>query len=165
MSLTDAHFNILAPVTGTTIGAPLADCAQGGTISDTVHLGKYKTAYFCLQLGSRTGTSAASVCTIVPISAVGGTTTTAIPFHYKLVATPDTNAAWVQASTYTVVTGNNQAIIFKVSADDLPLVSGVKYDYCYLNLTEPSDDPQVGACLIILEDPRFAEDVTDLASA
>jgi len=115
--------------------------------------------------GARTGSTAAPVCTIVPISAVGGTTTTAIPFQYKLVATPDTNAAWVAASTYTVVTGNSQAVIFRVSADDLPLVSGVKYEYCYLNLTEPADDPQVGACFIIMDEPRIAEDTTDIVTA
>ncbi len=165
MSLKDAHFNMVAGVTGTTIGTPLVDCMQGGTISDTVHLAKYNTVYFCLLLGLRTGTTAAPVCTIVPISAVGGTTTTAIPFQYKLVATPDTNAAWVDASTYTVATGHNQVVIFRVSAESLPIVSGAKYEYCYLNLTEPADDPQVGACLIILDEPRIAEDVTDLASA
>jgi len=165
MGLKEAHFNLVAGVTGTTIGTPLADCMQGGTISDTVHLGKYNTAYFCLLLGLRTGSTTAPVCTIVPISAVGGTTTTAIPFEYKLVATPDTNAAWVEASTYTVATGHNQAVIFRVQAENLPIVAGVKYDYCYLNLTEPADDPQVGACFIIMDEPRFAEDTTDLVTA
>ncbi len=161
MSLKDAHFSLLAGVTGTTIGAPIADSMQGGTISDTVKLSKYNTAYFCLLLGIRTGTTAVPVCTIIPIDAVGGNTTTAIPFHYKLVATPDTNAPWVAASTYTVVTGHNQAIIFRVEADDLPM----GYEYCYLNLTEPQDDPQVGACLIIMENPRFAEDTTDTVTS
>ncbi len=165
MGLKDAHFNLLAGVTGTTIGTPLADSMQGGTISDTVHLSKYNAAYFCLLLGLSTDTTAAPVCTIVPINYIGGTTTTAIPFQYKLVATPDTNVGWVSASTYTVVTAHNQAIIFKVDADDLPLVSGVKYEYCYLNLTEPADDPQVGSCLIIMDEPRFAEDVTDTVTA
>ncbi len=165
MGLKDAHFSLLAGVTGTTIGAPIADSMQGGTISDTVKLSKYNTAYFCFLLGIRTGTSAVPVCTIIPINSVGGSTTTAMPFHYKLIATPDTNVGWVRASTYTVVTGNNQGIIFKVDAEDLPMVSGVKYEYCYLNLTEPQDDPQVGACLIIMDEPRFAEDVTDTVTA
>jgi len=165
MSLKDAHFVLLAGVTGTTIGTPLADSMQGGVISDTVSLVKYHTAYFCLLLGARTGSTAAPVCTIVPISSVGGTTTTAIPFEYKLIATPDTNAAWVQASTYTVVTGNSQAVIFRVAAENLPLVSGVKYEYCYLNLTEPANDPQVGACLIIMDDARYAEDTTDIVTS
>ncbi len=165
MGLRNAHFCLLAGVQGTTIGTPLADSMQGGVISDTVSMVKYHTAYFCLLLGARTGSSAAPVCTIVPISAVGGSTTTAIPFEYKLVATPDTNAGWVEASTYTVVTGDSQAVIFRVTADNLPLVSGVKYEYCYLNLTEPADDPQVGACLIIMDDARYAEDITDVVTA
>ena len=78
MGLKDAHFNLVAGVTGTTIGAPIADSMQGGTISDTIKLAKYNTAYFCLLLGIRTGTTAVPVCTIVPIDSVGGSTTTAI---------------------------------------------------------------------------------------
>ena len=93
MSLKDAHFVHLGAALGTTMGAPLGDTFKSGVISDTVSMVKYHIAYFCLLLGARTGSTAAPVLTVVPISAVGGTTTTAIPFEYKLVATPDTNSA------------------------------------------------------------------------
>lgn len=166
MSLKDAHFVAAAPTAGTQVGCPIADYNAGGCKSDIVDMSQYNKAYFMLILGARTGSTAAPVCTIVPCTdAAGGTTTTAIPFRYKLVTSGDTCAAWVAASTYTVVTGNNQAIIFEVNAEDLPQVSGVTYEYCYLNQTEPANDPQVGACLIAMDEPRYAEDTTDTVTS
>lgn len=165
-SLKDAHFVAAAPVAGTQVGCPIADYDTGGTISDIVSLVKYHTAYFCLQLGARTGSTAAPVLTIIPCdTAAAGNTTTAVPFEYKLITSGDTNAAWVQASTLTVTTGNNQAIIVRVASENLPTVSGIKYEYCYMNITEPADDPQVGAMLIIMEDPRYAQDTSETVTS
>lgn len=166
MSLKDAHFIAAASSAGTQAGTPIADYDAGGTISDIVSMAKYNKAYFCLQLGARDGTTAAPVLTIVPCDdAAASATTTAIPFRYKLVTSGDTCAAWVAASTLTVTTGDDQAIIIEVNAEDLPLMSGVKYEYCYLNITEPANDPQVGALLIIMDEPRIAEDVSDTVTA
>jgi hypothetical protein len=166
MGFRDFHFVAAAPTAGTQMGMPIADYNAGGSISDIICMSKYKTAYFMLLLGARTGSTAAPVLTVVPCTdAAGGTTTTAIPFHYKRVSSGETNTAWTSSSSLTVTTGNNQAYIIAVKAEDLPQVSGVTYEYCYVNSTEPANDPQVGAMLIVMDDARYAEDTPDAVTA
>jgi hypothetical protein len=162
----DFHWVAATPTAGTQAGLPIADFAAGNTISDVVCMSKYHTAYFIVYWGATTGGTETLTLTIVPCSdATGGTTTTAIPFLYKRVSSGDTNAAWVAASTVTCTAGHRQMYILRVDADDLPLVSGVKYEYCYCNIAEVINDPCLGGCLIMMADPRYAEDTTDTVTA
>lgn len=163
MSLKDAHFVNVAGVSGTTAGSPIADFNAGGTISDTVCMSKYNKAYFLLSWG--VGTTGTTTVTAIPIDSVGGTTTTAIPFRYKIITTPDTNAAWVTASSLLTTAASHKMYVFEVNADDLPLVSGVKYEYVYLNFADTNSDPLLGGCIIIMDEPRIAEDVSDTVTA
>ena len=160
------HWVATPSTAGTLAGTPVADYAAGGTKSDIVSFAKYKTAYFQIILGARVGTTAASVITAIPCDdAAASNETTAISFDYKRVSATDTNAAWTTASTLTTTTGDDQAYIVRVRAENLPLVSGVKYEYAYVNITEDADDPQVGAVLIMMSDPRYNEDVTDTVTS
>jgi len=156
----DMHF--VMPTGSTALaGGAIADFTAGGTITDTVCFKKYKTAYFVVHWG--VGTTGRITATAIPISAVGGSTTTAIPFQYKRVSSTETNTAWTWATSNTMDTtaGSEQVYVYKVSADDLPLVSGVKYEYAYMNLAEKADDPLLGGCIIIMADPRIAEATSD----
>lgn len=152
--------------TGTTalVGGPIADVFAGGTVSDCVSMAKYKTAYFFFILGARTGTTATATMTVIPCTtAAAGTTTTAIPFQYRRVHTTETNTdwAWATSNSLLTTTGNSQMYILKVSADDLPQVAGVTYEYCYVNVAETVNDPQVGGGFVAMADPRFDEKTTD----
>lgn len=164
--MSSSDFHIVMP-TGSTalVGGPIADFTAGGTITDTVCFKKYKTAYFFTFWG--VGTTGRITATAIPISAVGGTTTTAIPFQYKRVSSTETNTAWTWATSNTMDTtaGSQQLYVFRVSADDLPLVSGVKYEYAYMNFAEKADDPLLGGGFVMMADPRIAEATTDAASA
>jgi hypothetical protein len=159
MSLKDAHF-VMPPSTSDTLaGSPVADFVGSHVPTDTVCFSKYNTAYFVIFQG--VGTAGTHTITAIPYSAVGGSTTTAIPFQYKIISSTDTNAAWVSASTLTTTAGSDQIWVIRVSADDLPLVSGVKYEYCSCLITAVDSTAVLGGCIIIMDDPRYAEDTTD----
>lgn len=160
-SVQDVHW-VMPPSTSDTLaGSPVADMIGTDVPSDTVCFAKYKTAYFIWFWG--VGTAGTQALTVVPISAVGGTTTTAIPFQYKRIHTTDNNGAWTQATSNTVTTtaGSDQIYIVRVSSDDLPLVSGVKYEYAYSLATAVDSTAILGGCIVMMADPRYAEDTTD----
>ena len=164
--MSDFHFVMPTGVAGGPMGGPVADYNAGGSESDIVCMTKYKTCYFILLLGARTGSTAAPVLTVIPYDVAAGTTsTTAIPFLYKRMSSGETNTAWTSSSSLTVTTGDSQVYCIKVSAQNLPLVSGVKYEYVQLVSTEPANDPQVGALLIMMADARFDEDTLDAVTA
>lgn len=159
MSLKDAHF-VMPPSTSDTLaGSPIADFVGTHVPTDTVSFAKYNVAYFVIFQG--VGTAGTHTITAVPYSAVAGSTTTAIPFQYKIISSTDTNAAWVAASTLTTSAGSDQIWVIRVSADDLPLVSGVKYEYCSVLITAVDSTAVLGGCIIIMDEPRIAEDITD----
>ena len=151
--------------TGSTslVGGPIADFCAGGTVSDCVSMIKYRTAYFFFLLGDETSGTATPTFTVIPVSSAAGTTTTAIPFQYRRVHTTETNTdwAWATSNTMTATAGDSQMYIIKVSADNLPLVSGVKYEYVYVNVAETVNDPIVGGGFVMMADPRFDEKTTD----
>ena len=164
--LRDFHFVAAASTAGTQAGTPVADFADGGTITDIVCMAKYHTAYFLFNLGDATGGTCTLTMTVIPCDDASATnTTTAIPFYYKRVSAGETNTAWTAASTMTTTAGDNQAYIIAVRSENLPLVSGVKYEYCYVNVAETTNDPVVGGCLIMMDDARYAEDVPDAVTA
>lgn len=161
MSLSDAHFVMPTGASGSLAGSPIADFVGAGAISDTVSFRKYNTAYFVLFQG--VGTAGTHDLTVIPISSVGGSTATAIPFQYKTVSSVDTNTAWAWATSDTFLTsaGSHQIWIIKVNATDLPLVSGSKYEYAYLNISDNDGTAVLGGCIIIMDDPRYAQDITE----
>ena len=155
------HFVMPASTADTLAGSPVAAFAGTGTVSDTVCMSKYHTAYFMFFWG--VGTTETLTFTVIPITAVGGTTTTAIPFQYKRVSATETNTDWAWATSNSLLTtaGSDQMYILKVSADDLPQVNNVTYEYCYVNVAVTVDDALIGGCIIMMDDPRYDEDTLD----
>ena len=155
------HWVMPASTSDTLAGSPVADMIGTEVPSDTVCFSKYRTAYFMWFWG--VGTAGTQALTVVPITAVGGTTTTAIPFQYKRVSSTETNTAWVWATSDNVTTtaGSDQIYIVKVSADDLPQVSGVTYEYAYSLATAVDSTAILGGCIIMMADPRYDEATLD----
>lgn len=156
----DMHF--VMPTGSTSLaGGAIADFANGGTVSDTVCMEKYKTAYFIFHWG--VGATGKLTFTALPVPTVGGVATTAIPFQYKRMHTTEINTAWAWATANSLATtlGSEQIYALKVSAADLPLVSGVKYEYVYIDVAETTAVAFSGGCIIIMADPRIAEATTD----
>lgn len=161
-----SKFHFVMPTGSTSlVGGPIADFAAGGTVSDCVCMSKYKTAYFFFLWGASTSSTTTLTLTVIPCTtAAAGTTTTAIPFQYKRVHTTETNTDWAWATSNSLLTtasAGQQMYVLKVSADDLPQVSGVTYEYCYVNVAETTDDPLVGGGFVMMADPRYDEDTLD----
>ncbi len=153
----DVHWVMPIGAAGSLAGSPISDFVAAGTISDTVSFAKYNTAYFLLFHG--VGTAGTNDLTVLPIEKPGGTATTAIPFQYKRVSSVDTNTAWVWATSNTLLTtvGSDQLYVIKVSADDLP----TGYEYAYLNISDNDGAALIGGCIIMMADPRYAQDTTE----
>jgi hypothetical protein len=129
-------------------------------------MAKYNKCYFLYYWGTNAGTAGTETLTVIPAStAAMGATTTAIPFRYKLCTTPDTNTAWVAASTYATTAIVSGLVIIEVNAEDLPVVSGVKYEYVYLQSTELVNGAKLGGIIIIMDEPRFAQDTSETVTA
>ncbi len=153
----DVHWVMPTGAAGSLAGSPISDYVAAGTISDTVCFSKYNTAYFLLFHG--VGTAGTNDLTVIPITAPSGSTTTAIPFQYKRVHTTDNNGVWTWAPSNTITTavGSDQLYVIKVSADDLP----IGYEYAYLNISDNDGAALLGGCIIMMADPRYAQDTTE----
>ena len=162
MGMDNVHF-VMPTGSTSLVGGPIADVFSSGTVSDCVCMSKYRTAYFFFLLGARAGTTGKVTMTVIPIDSVGGTATTAIPFQYRRIHTTETNTdwAWATSNSLLTTTGDSQIYILKVSADDLPQVSNITYEYVYVNVAETTADAQVGGGFVAMADPRFAEDTLD----
>jgi len=157
MSLDDAHF-VMPPSTSDTLaGSPVTDFVGTDVPSDTVCMSKYNVAYFLWFHG--VGTAGTHAITVLPIDEVGGTATTAIPYQYKRVSSTDTNTAWAWATSNTMTTtaGSDQIYVIKVHADDLPL----GYEYVYSLATAVDSTTVLGGCIIIMDEPRYAQDTSE----
>ncbi len=162
MSLKDAHFCQMTSENGVYAGTPYADQFDTAIKSDIVSMVKYNKAYFLYYWGTNAGTTGIETLTIIPCDdASASATETAIPFRYKACTQPDTNAAWVAASTYDTAAIVSGLVVIEVNAENLPTVSGVKYEYCYLQSTEDTNGAKLGGIIIIMDEPRFGEDTTD----
>jgi len=163
----DFHFVMPVSSAGTLCGDALADNftddVGGFTVTDTVCMSKYKTAYFLLHWG--VGATGTFTVTALPLPSVGGGATTAIPFQYKRCSSTETNTAWARSSSLLITAGSNQLYVIKVQADDLPLVAGVKYEYVQLKIVEGTDSPLLGGCIIMMTDARYDEATLDAVTA
>ena len=160
-----SDFHLVMPTGSTALaGGAIADFQDSGTVSDVVCMSKYQTAYFLVHWG--VGTTGTSTITAIPVDdASKSTATTAIPFYYKRMSAGETNTAWTSSSSLATTAGSSQVYMIKVSASDLPQVSGVTYEYVYLNIAQLVNDPLLGGCIILMADPRYNEDTLDAVTA
>lgn len=160
------HFVMPTSTAGTLCGSPLADNFNndtgGATDTDVVCMSKYHTAYFLLFWG--VGATGTFTATAVPCdNATPSNETTDIPFQYMRVHTTETNTdwAWATSDSLTTTLGSHQIYVIKVAAADLPLVTGVKYEYVKVHIVEGTDSALLGGCIIMMADPRYDEDTLD----
>lgn len=162
MSLKDAHFCQILTEDGVYAGTPLADQFDTLITSDVVCMSKYNKAYFIMYWGTNASTSGRETLTVVPTTtAAKGAITTAIPFRYKTITQPDTNAAWVASSTYGCSARVSGMEIIEVNAEDLP----IGYEYCYLNIAQLANGAKLGGVIIIMDEPRYAQDTSEVVTA
>lgn len=166
MSLKDAHFHQITTADGTIAGTPLADQFDSNIDSDIVCMSKYNKCYFLMYIGAVSG-SPTQTLTVIACDDATPTTeyATAIPFRYKIATTPDTNTAWATSSSLLTTTGASQIYIIEVNAEDLPMVSGITYEYVKLHIVETAGNDCLAGVIIILDEPRYAQDVSETVTA
>ncbi len=165
MSLKDALFHQITTVDGTIAGTPLADQFDTAITSDVVSMKKHNKIYFLYYWGTNAGTAGTETLTVVPCNDTTPTlTTTAIPFRYRIITQPDTNAGWVEASTMATTAIVSGLVVIEVNAENLPLVAGIKYEYVKLVSAELVNGAKLGGIIVIADEPRYAQDVPEKIS-
>lgn len=164
MSLKDAHFHQILTNDGVTAGTPFADQFDSDIDSDIVSMAKYNKCYFIMYIGAVTSTPTQTLTVIPCDDNSPSNTTTAIPFRVKKITHPDTNSAWETSSSYLTTTGASQIYVVEVNAENLPVVAGVKYEYVKLHIVETAGDACLAGVMIILDEPRYAQDVSETAT-
>lgn len=139
---------------------PIADAFAGTKYSDVVNLAKYNKAIFVVYKG--VGTTGVSTITVQACDDTTPTNRTAVPFHYRAITSDDTQGALTAATTagFSTTAGSSQIYVVEVDGRNL---ASTGYGYVQLKMVESVDDPVLGGILIVLGEPRYAEDVTPSA--
>lgn len=141
---------------------PVADAFATSMTTDFVNLDVYRKAVFLLHTGVATGGTANGAVTLLASASAAGTSTTALPFKYRVCAsstTVDTWGALTDATTtgFVMTAGSNYLYIVEVTAEDVVATIDGK-PFVALKVTEDTNDPVVAGCLILLE-PRYPQAV------
>lgn len=132
---------------------PVAD-AFAGTVATDIIENQGEGILFTIMKG--VGATGTSVITVLACDDTVPTSTTAVPFKYRISTTPDTWGAWtdVAATGFTTTAGSNQ--LYEVwAAAEAQAATG--YAYVKLVATESVDSAVVGAVLAQLVGGRFKE--------
>jgi hypothetical protein len=136
----------------------VADAFAGTVYSDVVNASGYSKVVFLVHHGvGATGTSTFTVLA-GDDTADPPTNSTAIPFHYKVMTTSDTEGALTAAtaSGFLSTAGSNQLYWIEVDVEEL---GDTGYKYLCLKCVEGTDSPRLGGILILMHGGRYQQDV------
>ena len=135
---------------------PVADAFSGTVRTDVVNMNDYSAVTFILYHG--VGTTGTSTLTVEACDDVSASSTTAIPFRYKVMTSSDTQGALTAATTsgFTTTAGSSDIYVIEADAEE---IAGTGYQYVRLNAVESANDPVLGGVLILLHGARYAQDV------
>lgn len=137
--------------------APVADFAGSDpAYTDVVSMKNHNRVRFIPFWG--VGTTGTVKFTVEACNDVVPTTTSAIPFTYRVTAaggTPGTPTTVEAATGYTSTAGSAQIVEIEVKAEDL---GALGYGFVRLKLDEVVNDPILGGVLIQMAEPRYAAD-------
>lgn len=137
--------------------APVADAFSTTVYSDIVNLSKYGKATFILYKG--VGTTGTSTLTVEASDDVSGSNVSAVPFVYRAITSGDTPGATTVAAAagFATTAGSNHIYIVEIDCEAL---SASGYKYARLKCVEVADAAVLGGILIVMSNPRYAQDVT-----
>jgi hypothetical protein len=139
---------------------PVADAFATTVYSDIVNLSKYGRCDFVLYKG--VGTTGTSTLTVQACDDVSASNTSDVPFHYRAITSGDTPGANTAATSTGFVTTAGSSQLYVVEIDAEAIVSS-GYKYARLKCVESVDAAVLGSILVILSNPRYAQDVTPTA--
>jgi len=146
--------NILEQLHTTAGLYPAADFMAGGVSTDVVECRSAVGVRYVIFRGDATGGTATGVVTIYADDDVTPTTSTAVPFWYRISTTPDTWSTWTHAAAtgFTMTAGDNQ--IYECWVEGASLAANGR-GYTHMQITEPVNDPQLGCVLIEVMQGRY----------
>lgn len=138
---------------------PKADAFATSGTTDFVNLANYRHAVFIVHTGNATSGTADGVITVLASASAAGTSTTALPFKYRVCASSTTVDTWgaltdATASGVSMTAGDNYIYIVEVTSEDVVATVDGK-PFVALKVTEVTNDPIDAAVLILLGEQRF----------
>lgn len=148
---------------------PKADAFATAGTSDYISLADYGRLTFVIHTGNATGGTANGVITVLASAVAAGSSTTAIPFRYRVCASSTTVDTWgalteASASGVAMTAGDNYIYTVEVKAEDVEAAAAGKL-FVACVVTENSNDPIDASILCILSEPRAKQAVPVTAIA
>lgn len=138
---------------------PKADAFDTATTSDYISMANHRKLTFLISTGNATSDTANGTVTVLCSAAAAGTSTTAVPFKYRVCASSTSVDTWgaltdATASGFSMTAGDNYQYMVEVNADDVEAAAAGKL-FVACKVTEVTNDPIVGVILGILWEPRY----------
>lgn len=140
---------------------PKADAFATAGTTDYISLANYGRMTFVIHTGNATSGTADGVVTVLASASAAGTSTTAVPFKYRVCASSTTVDTWgaltdATASGFSMTAGDNYIYTVEVLADDVNAVAAGKL-FVACKVTEVTNDPVDASVLCILSEPRYPQ--------
>jgi hypothetical protein len=137
---------------------PKADAFATAGTTDFISLADYGKVVFVIHTGNATAGTADGVITVLASAVAAGSSTTAVPFRYRVCASSTTVDTWsavaeATASGVSMTAGDNYIYTVEVKAEDVEAAAAGKL-FVACKVTEVTNDPIDAAVLVILCDPR-----------
>lgn len=135
---------------------PVADAFAGTVRSDVINVKNHRQCTFIIQKG--VGTTGTSTVTVNACDDTTPTTRSTIPFKYRACTSSDTWGAVTTAvaAGFDTTAGSNHLYEIIVDCDEL---GDLGYGFVELNLVEVVDSPVLAGILVILQEPRSAQNI------
>lgn len=142
---------------------PKADAFATAGTTDYISLANYGKITFVIHTGNATSGTADGVVTVLASAVAAGSSTTAVPFKYRVIASSTTvdqpaALATATASGFSMTAGDNYIYTVEVTADDVEAAAAGKY-FVACKITEVTNDPVDASVLCILSDPRYPQSI------
>jgi hypothetical protein len=142
---------------------PKADNFDTSATTDWISFANYGRMTFIIHTGNATSDTANGTVTLLASAVAAGTTTTALPFKYRVCASSTTVDTWgaltdAPATGFSMTAGDNYIYSIEITEDQVVGTIDAK-GFVALKVTEVTNDPIVAGVLIILSDPRYPQAV------
>lgn len=148
---------------------PKADAFATSATTDFVTVEDYDRIGFLVHTGNATSGTADGVVTVLASAVAAGTSTTALPFKYRVCASSTTVDTWgaltdATATGFSMTAGDNYMYWVELKTDDIVATIDGK-PFVALKVTEVTNDPVDASVSIFLLDRRQPQAIPQTAIA
>ena len=140
---------------------PKADQFDTSATTDWISMANYGRITFLVSTGNSTSDTSNGTITVLSSAVAAGTTTTALPFKYRVCASSTTVDTWgaltdAAATGFSMTAGDNYQYLIEVTADQVVGTIDGK-GFVALKVLEVTNDPIVASVTAILSEPRYPQ--------